>query len=111
MNTEFAIAIYRPHRGKERKVEELLKMHIPLLQREGLVTDKTAYILRSPIDGTFLEIFEWISTEAAQKAHSHSEISLLWSEMSEIADFGTLSDLKEAGESFPRFHLFTSFEE
>ena len=36
----YAIAAYRPKKGKERLFREVLKDHLPILRKERLVTDR-----------------------------------------------------------------------
>lgn len=64
---EVVIAMYRPKPGKAQELEPLVRKHFPVLKEYGLTTDKAPFIGRST-DGTILEIFEWISAEAAKKS-------------------------------------------
>src|SRR2546430_10664841 len=81
----FVIAAYRPKKGKERLLRDVLKDHLPILRKERLVTDRPPYLMRAA-DGTFVEVFEWKSAAAIEAAHgkdrkstrlnsSHSQIS------------------------------------
>ncbi|MCA0989284.1 hypothetical protein [Guptibacillus algicola] len=63
-----AIALYRPHPGKEDELLEIVKDHLPTLQRENLIKDRMPLHLQA-IDGTILEIFEWKSVAAKDEAH------------------------------------------
>jgi len=103
MAHEFCIALYRPKAGKSDELAALIAGHVPLLRSEGLATDREAIVMRSPKDGTFLEIFEWVAPDSAHAAHTNEKVGPLWGQMGEIADFVTLSDVPEAGVPFPHF--------
>lgn len=99
---EIVIAMYRPKDGKLNELEALVHKHFPTLKEYGLTTDRDPYIGRSA-DGTILEIFEWISNEAAQKAHDHPAVAKIWEAMAVVCDFGKLDQLPEAMNRFPHF--------
>lgn len=99
---EIVIAIYRPLEGKSSELESLVKKHFPTLKSFGLTTDKDSFIGRTA-DGSFIEIFEWISSEAAESAHDHPGVAKVWEAMGEVCSFGKLSDLTEARSAFPHF--------
>ena len=71
---EVVIAMYRPKTGKVSELEALVRKHFPVLKEYGLTTNKDPFIGRSS-DGTIIEVFEWASLEAAQKAHDHPAIA------------------------------------
>lgn len=62
-------------------------------------------LLRSPVDQSYVEIFEWTSADAASKAHFDPRVLALWDELGEVATYKTLSQLAEAGEMFPHFEV------
>lgn len=106
MTPEIVIALYRPHEGCDAELRDLIREHVPLLRRLGLATDRPAALCRSE-DGTYLELFEWTSAEAAQRAHEHPEVARVWEPMGAIADFVTLGSLPEASRPFPHFRPVT----
>lgn len=99
MNREMVIAMYRPHEGKDADLRALIREHVPTLRRLSLITERPAMLLLAR-DGTYLEIFEWANVGAA---HDHPEVAKIWEAMELVADFVALSDLDEAGSSFPHF--------
>jgi hypothetical protein len=99
---ELVIAMYRPKSGKIAELESLVQKHFPVLRESGLTTDKDSFIGRSS-DGTIIEIFEWVSLDAAQKAHDHPAVAKIWEEMGLVCDFGKLNQLPEAEQRFPHF--------
>ena len=103
MANEICIAIYRAKPGKEEALVDLIQGHVPLLQAEGLATDRAAIVMRSKSEGTFLEVFEWAAEDAAEKAHTHPKVGPYWGQMAEVANFMTLADLPEATSMFPHF--------
>ncbi len=100
--SQFAIACYRPKLGKEQQLLELVRDHLPTLRAAELVTERPSYIMRAK-DGTVIEVFEWKSVEAKDRAHQSAAVGRIWQQMSECADFPPLSDLEEAHVPFPNF--------
>jgi hypothetical protein len=103
MGTEIVIAVYRAKAGKEAELASLIERHVPVLRAEGLASEREVVVMRSPKDGTFMEVFEWSSREAAQAAHTNEQVGAHWGAMAEVADFLTLADLPEAVDRFPHF--------
>jgi hypothetical protein len=99
---EMVIAIYQPKEGKTKELEALVKKHFSTLKEYGLTTERESFISRSK-GGAQLEVFEWISAEAAEKAHDHPAVAKIWEAMAMVCDFGKLDQLPEANGSFPQF--------
>ncbi|WP_127498783.1 hypothetical protein [Paenibacillus glycanilyticus] len=97
-----AIALYRPHAGKEQELHEIVREHGPALKREGLITELPLLQLEAE-DGTVIEIFEWKSEEAKRQAHSSPVIWPIWERMMAVAEMTGLGSLKEAAQPFPNF--------
>jgi hypothetical protein len=51
------MGIYRPKPGKENGLKEILKVHIPTLREEGLLTARELLTMQAE-DGTIIEIAE-----------------------------------------------------
>lgn len=103
MAGEVVLACYRPHPGKEFALLERLRRHVPLLRAEGLATDRPVTLLRSHRDGAIIEIFEWVSPDAARRAHESPKVLAMWESIGHLADARALVDLAEAGARFPHF--------
>ncbi len=103
MKPETVIAIYRAHAGKESDLESLLARHVPLLREERLATDCKVIVLKSMVDSSYLEIFEWATATASSAAHDNPRVMGLWNRMSEVCDMIAPSDLKEVSTRFPHF--------
>ena len=98
----YAIAAYRPKKGKEELLREVLKDHVPILRRERLVTDRPPYLMRTT-DGTFIEIFEWKSAAAIQAAHENAAVQAMWARFEEACTYESLVNLSESKEMFANF--------
>jgi hypothetical protein len=102
VSTQIVFAVYRPNDGQDVEFRALIARHVPALKKAGLVTKRDPLLLKSS-DGSYIEIFEWASVEAARKAHDYPEVAEIWDRMGAIGSFGKLADLPEAGRQFPHF--------
>jgi len=99
---ETVIACYRPRTGQAAGLDQLLDEHLPTLRRLGLATGREVVTLRAS-DGSILEIFEWVSGEAAEQAHSHPEVRELWGRFAAACELVALDSLEESHRPFPHF--------
>jgi hypothetical protein len=99
------IACYKPKPGKNETLKALMKTHLPRLKQENLVTDRES-IMMEATDGTIIEVFEWISEEAIQNAHTNAAVLQMWSEYAEVCDYIPVGSLTEAGNLFSGFEPF-----
>ena len=102
MSGRIVIAGYKPKPGKEKQLEELMRTHVARLRKEGLVTDRESIVMRSE-EGTILEVFEWKSNEAIEKAHSNPEVLKMWEEYAQVCDYVPATSVKEISELFSNF--------
>ena len=90
------LVTYRPKKGKEDELFELVKKHWPVLSRAGLVT-KDVLLYRATDKRTgaisFVEIFSWKDEEAPGLAHQLPEIMAIWEPMSPILEGGPSPEL------------------
>lgn len=96
------IASYKPKDGKEEGMKEVLRDHIPILRKEGLITDFLAIVLKS-MNGDYIEIFEWKSGEAIAKAHENENVLKLWKRFEEVCTYTNLSNIEECKSLFASF--------
>jgi hypothetical protein len=96
------MALYRPHAGKDAALRALIAEHLPALRRLELVTDRPPLLLRAA-NGTYVEIFEWMSADAARAAHRHPDVARIWDTMGGVADFVSLDSLEESHRPFTHF--------
>ena len=101
MTGEVVMALYKPHEGKDAELRKLIARHVPLLRNLELITDRPALLLRAA-NGTYVEIFEWVS-RAAARAHDHPEVAEIWEAMGKVADFVSLDSLEESRRTFTHF--------
>jgi len=100
--TVVAIASYRPREGQEEPFLQLLQQQIAVLRAEGLITGKPEYRMLAQ-DGAIIEVFEWVSFEAKQRARETDAVMLGWDRYFELADVVPLAALEEAGKPFAAF--------
>jgi quinol monooxygenase YgiN len=98
----FVIAVYRPKPGQEAALEAVVGKHLDVLRAEQLVTDRQAHVMRAK-DGTVVEVFEWRSTEAIERAHANAAVQALWEEFGAACDYVPLASLPEAQGLFAEF--------
>ncbi len=98
----FVIATFKPKPGKDDLLLEAVREHLPVLRSEGLITDKQGYAMRTE-DGCIIEVFEWKSEEAIEKAHKSEAVLKLWKKFEEASTYIPLSELKESKNVFPGF--------
>jgi len=96
------IVAYRPKRGKENELLELVRSRVPTLRKEDLATNRTPIIMRAR-DGTIIEVSEWKSEEAIEAAHKNSNVLAMWNKFFAICDCVPLKTLAEAEEMFAGF--------
>ena len=96
------IVAYTPKPGRDQQLLAVVKKHVDVLQAQSLVTDKPPYVMRAQ-DGTILEVFEWRSADAIEKAHANPAVLALWGEFEAACDYTPLSKLKEASDMFAEF--------
>ncbi len=96
------IALYKPRAGCESQLLELVRAHHGVLAKQGLVSERAPYVLRSA-DGTLLEIFEWKDAAAIDAAHTNPAVAELWQRFGELAEYCPLKSLPEAEGIFPGF--------
>ena len=102
MNPRITIAVYKPLDGKQAALHQLVLTHHQRLLKLDLVTSREPIIMQSA-DGTVLEVFEWLSPEAIQAAHSHPEVLAMWSEFGAVCTFFTTNAVPEINNMFSEF--------
>jgi quinol monooxygenase YgiN len=99
---QVVIVAFRPKEGADGRLLALIRDHVPILRGEGLATDREPVVLKAA-DGTLVEIFEWVSAQAIEAAHSNPVVQALWLRFAEIADYVPLAQLGEAQGPFATF--------
>jgi quinol monooxygenase YgiN len=96
------IVCYRPKPGQAAALLELVRGHVPGLQRLGLATDH-APLATQAADGSFVEVFEWASAAAIEAAHTHPEVHKMWAAFGAACEVVRLAELAEAQALFAEF--------
>ena len=97
-----SVACYKPRPGCEEALLEMVRNHLPPLRAEGLVTDRLPIVMRAK-DGTIVEVFEWVSQEAIDRAHKNPVVLDLWKRFEAVCWYETPSNLKEFQNMFSPF--------
>ena len=100
--TIMVIVGYKPKEGKNEKLLKVLKDHVPILRKEGLATDHPTQILQTK-DGTYLEIFEWVSSKSIENAHNNKAVLEMWKDFDDACEYVPLANLEESKLMFAGF--------
>ncbi|HEX8076979.1 MAG TPA: antibiotic biosynthesis monooxygenase family protein [Chthoniobacterales bacterium] len=96
------IVAYRPKPGQEAALLELVRGRVPLLRKEGLVTDRLPVIMRAK-DGTIIEVSEWKSHGAIEEAHKNPRVLAMWDRFFTACDCIPLKEVPESETMFAGF--------
>ena len=99
----FVIAAFKPKPGKTAELLAVVERHWRVLEAEGLVTSRPPYAMHAK-DGTILEVFEWKSPEAIERAHTNPAVLKLWAEFEGACEYVPLGSLAEASHPFSEFN-------
>ncbi len=102
MKPQVVIALYEPIKDKKAELLKLVQEHLPALQKYELATMHEGFLAESS-SGTIVEVFEWVSNEAAAQAHEHPAIAKIWEKMAQCCRFSRLEELAESKTQFPHF--------
>lgn len=83
-------------------LDELIKTHVDRLRMEGLATSRIPIIMKAA-DRTVIEVFEWISKEAIERAHTNPVVLKMWEEFEAVCEYVPVSDIKESSQLFSEF--------
>jgi quinol monooxygenase YgiN len=93
---------YKPKPGKADGLRALMRTHVPRLRDLGLATAREPILMEAK-DGTVIEVFEWVSAEAIDSAHTNPQVLAMWAEYEEVCDYLPVGEVPEIGELFSRF--------
>ena len=88
------VACYKPRRGAEEALLDLVRGHLPPLRSQGLVTDRAPIMMRGA-DGLIVEVFEWVSQEAIASAHTNPVVLDLWKKFEAVCWYETPANVAE----------------
>jgi hypothetical protein len=98
----FVIAAFKPKPGMQQQLRAVVEKHWGILRAENLVTDRPRYAMQAA-DGTVIEVFEWLSPQAIEQAHSNPKVHALWAEFEAVCTYVPLASLAEAQHPFSEF--------
>lgn len=93
---------YRPKSGQQEALRRLILDHVATLRSERLVTDRVPITMQAQ-DGTVVEVFEWASSAAIEKAHTNPAVLRMWGQYSEVCDYIPIGQVAEAANLFSEF--------
>lgn len=96
------IAAFKPKPGQQAALNAVVEKHWRILRAENLVTDRARFVMQAS-DGTILEVFEWVSADAIERAHANPAVLALWAEFEAACDYVPLASLAEAQGPFSEF--------
>lgn len=97
-----SVAAFKAKAGKEPDLLQVIADRLPLLRRLGLATDREPILMRSR-DGVIIQVSEWASEQAIDKAHETPEVHELWERFAACSEFVKLESLSEAHDDFATF--------
>jgi hypothetical protein len=98
----FVIAAYKSKPGREDALLAAVRKHGDVLRTENLISNKPPYVMRAT-DGTIIEVFEWLSSEAVARAHASAAVQALWAEFGAACDYVPVGRLAESQNIFSEF--------
>jgi quinol monooxygenase YgiN len=102
MNGVCVIVAYRPKPGKEEELFAIVRSRVPILRKEGLVTEREPVLMPAK-DGTLIEVSEWKSREAIDAAHKNPTVLAMWDKFFAVCDCVPLKTVPESSEMFAGF--------
>jgi len=96
------ISCYRPKPGQQDALQALMRTHVKTLRSLGLVTDRAPITMQAK-DGTFVEVFEWASSEAIQAAHTNPAVLKMWEAYGKACDYIPVAQVPEGAQMFSEF--------
>jgi hypothetical protein len=105
MEQRIVIACYRPKPDKAEALHGLMKEHLVILRGQDLVTDRPSIMMEAK-DGTIIEVFEWKSNAAIERAHTNPEVLEMWGKFAAVCDYIPVAQVEEATQLFSAFTPF-----
>jgi len=100
--SRFVIAAFKPRPGMHAQLNAVVERHCRILRAEHLVTERPRHAMQAE-DGTVVEVFEWSSAEAIERAHRSPAVLALWAEFEAACEYVPLGALAETQHPFSEF--------
>ncbi len=81
-----SMAVYRPRPGRDDELRALIRERPSIMRRLGYLTDREHLVLQAA-DGTLIELSEWISSDAIDRAHGDREVLAIWDRFDEVCEY------------------------
>lgn len=98
------IVVYRPKKGKDQQLIQLVKDHVSILRAQNLASERNPIVMKAA-DGSIIEIFEWKSADAVTRAHHNKTVLELWEKFSLVCDYEIPVNVKEFQGVFSEFEM------
>jgi hypothetical protein len=96
------LCTYRPRKGREGELLDLMQRHWPALHAAGLASDEPAVLYRATDKGSgrlyFVEIFSWRDEQASATAHETLAVRAIWDPMTDALEKMELAILEPLAE-------------
>src|SRR4030095_6554349 len=102
MESRIVIVAYKPKPGKEQELRQLALDHYYTNKNKDLVTDRIPVLMQAK-DGTIVEVFEWKSRDAIEKAHSNKSVLQMWEQYNQVCDYIPIGSVEESSSLFSEF--------
>lgn len=102
MSGQISIVACMPKAGKEAELRQVLADRLPLLRELGLATDRPEILMRSEA-GALIQVSEWASEAAIDRAHREPRVLELWQRFDACCTFPPLNSLAETAGPFATF--------
>lgn len=96
--------MYRPKKGKDQQLIQLVKDHVSILRAQNLASERSPVVMKAA-DGSIIEIFEWKSPDAITQAHHNKTVLELWEKFSQVCDYEIPVNVKEFQVVFSEFEV------
>jgi hypothetical protein len=96
------VVAYRAKSDQDAALRKILKEHVPTLRSLDLATERPPIYAQAK-DGTYIEIFEWKSSQAISDAHSNPRVHEMWKEFDTACTYEILGNLDECKNLFAGF--------
>ncbi len=97
-----SMAVYLPRPGREDELRALIRERPPIMRRLGYLTEREHLVLKAA-DGTLIELSEWVSSGAIDRAHKDPEVLAMWARFDEVCEYLAPAAVGGMDVAFPTF--------
>jgi hypothetical protein len=100
--SKIALIVYKPRQDRTQELIDSLLENIPVMRKLGLVTFREQIIAKS-IEGSIIQIFEWVEDDSQEQAMAHPVVQEMWVKIARISDFQKPMAVSEFQETLSMF--------